>query len=241
MIEIIPAIDLIDGKCVRLSQGDFASKKIYSENPLSVAKSFEDAGVKRLHIVDLDGAKTGKIINQRVLESIATNTNLVIDMGGGVRTDDDVKLLLDSGAKYVSVGSIAYKNPELFAKWINQFGANSFLLGADVKDEKIAVHGWLENTALSVFDFIQTNTSLGIKNIFCTDIATDGMLTGPAIDLYKKILQQFPAINLIASGGVSNMNDIHTLNEIGCSGAIVGKAIYEERITMNEITEFISV
>ncbi len=240
MIEIIPAIDLIDGKCVRLSQGDFESKKVYSENPLSIAKSFEDAGVKRLHIVDLDGAKNGKIMNQSVLESIASNTNLIIDMGGGVRTEQDVNLLLNSGAKYVSVGSIAYKNPGLFASWLNQFGANSFLLGADVKEEKVAVHGWLENTDLSVLDFIETNTKLGINNIFCTDIATDGMLSGPSIDLYKKILQQFPSINLIASGGVSNMNDVHALNEIGCHGVIVGKAIYEERISMNEITEFIS-
>jgi len=240
MIEIIPAIDLIDGKCVRLSQGDFSRKTIYSEVPLDVAKSFEDAGITRLHIVDLDGAKTGKIVNHHVLENIANNTNLIIDMGGGVRTNQDVQLLLNSGAKYVSVGSIAYKSPELFKQWINDFGADSFLLGADVKDKMISVHGWLENTSLSVFDFITTNTAHGINNIFCTDIATDGMLTGPAIDLYKEILKQFPSINLIASGGVSKMNDIHALNEIGCSGVIVGKAIYEERITLKEISAFIS-
>lgn len=240
MIEIIPAIDLIDGKCVRLSQGDFSRKTIYSEVPLDVAKSFEDAGITRLHIVDLDGAKNGKIINQHVLENIATNTNLIIDMGGGVRTEEDVELLLNAGAKYVSVGSIAYKNPELFRQWVNDFGADAFLLGADVKNKMISVHGWLENTSLSVFDFIATNTALGINNIFCTDIATDGMLTGPATELYKEILQQFPSINLIASGGVSNMHDIETLDKIGCAAVIVGKAIYEERITLKEISAFIS-
>lgn len=240
MIEIIPAIDLIDGKCVRLSQGDFERKKVYADNPFEVAKSFEEAGVKRLHIVDLDGAKNGHITNQKVLESIAQNTSLIIDMGGGVRTEQDVQLLLDSGATYVSVGSIAYKDPELFAKWVETFGANRFLLGADVKSEKIAVHGWTDTTELSVFDFIKSNQKLGIRQVFCTDIATDGMLTGPAIELYQSILQQFSNLQLIASGGVASMNDIHALDKIGCNGVIVGKAIYEERITLQEISKFIS-
>lgn len=240
MIEIIPAIDIIDGKCVRLSQGDFSRKKIYSENPLSVAKSFEEAGIKRLHIVDLDGARSGKITNQHVLTSIAQNTNLVIDMGGGVRTKEDVQLLLESGATYVSIGSIAYKNPALFKEWVEIFGKDSFLLGADVKDEKITINGWLENTELSVFDFIKSNLSLGLDKVFCTDITTDGMLAGPAINLYKKIVEQFPAIHLIASGGVSEIKDIEALDKIGCSGVIVGKAIYEGRISLKQLSAYLS-
>jgi phosphoribosylformimino-5-aminoimidazole carboxamide ribotide isomerase len=240
MIEIIPAIDLINGQCVRLSQGDFESKKVYSSNPLNVAKQFEDAGIKRLHIVDLDGAKSGKISNLSVLESIAGNTSLVIDMGGGIRTKDDVQSLLNAGASFVSVGSIAYKKPAMFKEWLDTFGADQFLLGADVKDEKIAVHGWLENTDYSVYDFINEHLSNGITQVFCTDIATDGMLKGPSIDLYKKLLDRFPSLHLIASGGVSSIEDVKRLNALGCHGVIIGKAIYEGKIDLNELTEMIT-
>ncbi|HEY8404647.1 MAG TPA: 1-(5-phosphoribosyl)-5-[(5-phosphoribosylamino)methylideneamino]imidazole-4-carboxamide isomerase [Flavobacteriales bacterium] len=239
-MEIIPAIDLINGQCVRLSQGDFDSKKVYSSNPLEVAKQFEEAGIKRLHIVDLDGAKSGKICNLPVLETIASNTSLMIDMGGGIRSNDDVAALLNAGAAFVSVGSIAYKQPIMFKEWLNTFGADKFLLGADVKDEKIAVHGWLENTDYSVYDFINEHLSNGIKQVFCTDIATDGMLKGPSIYLYKKLLERFPSIHLIASGGVSSIEDVKQLDAIGCHGVIIGKAIYEGKIAMHELTELIT-
>jgi phosphoribosylformimino-5-aminoimidazole carboxamide ribotide isomerase len=240
MIEIIPAIDLINGQCVRLSQGDFDSKKVYSSNPLDVAKQFEDAGISRLHIVDLDGAKSGKICNLSVLESIASNTVLIIDMGGGVRTKEDVQSILQAGATYVSIGSIAYKEPVLFKEWLMNFGADKFLLGADVKDEKIAVHGWLENTDYSVYDFITEHLNNGIRQVFCTDIATDGMLTGPSMELYKKLLAHFPSLQLIASGGVSSIADVKHLNEIGCTGVIIGKAIYEGKIALSELSEMIT-
>jgi len=236
---IIPAIDLIDGKCVRLTQGDYAQKKVYNENPLEVALQFEDIGIKRLHLVDLDGAKKGQVVNIAVLEKIASKTKLTIDFGGGIKTDTDIERVFNTGAAIATIGSIAVKNKELFFSWLNKFGADKLLLGADVKEEKIAVGGWLESTNISIFDFIKDNTAKGIKTIFCTDIAKDGLLEGPSLELYKKIVERFPQLNLIASGGVTSVTDLKLLKESGCSGAIVGKAIYEGRITAEELKLFL--
>jgi len=235
---IIPAIDLIDGKCVRLMQGDYAQKTIYNENPAEVAKSFEDAGLQRLHVVDLDGAKAGKIVNYKTLEHIANATDLIIDFGGGIKQKKDIELVLNSGAAMATIGSIAVKNENLFSTWIADFGADKFLLGADVKNEKIAINGWLETTNTDVCSFIQKYAAKGIKNIFCTDVSKDGLLQGPSTDLYKKIIARFPQINFIASGGVSNVEDLQTLAQIGCYGAIVGKAIYENKISLKELLQF---
>ncbi|WP_295236770.1 1-(5-phosphoribosyl)-5-[(5-phosphoribosylamino)methylideneamino]imidazole-4-carboxamide isomerase [Sediminibacterium sp.] len=234
-MEIIPAIDIIDGKCVRLTEGDYSQKTIYNENPLEVAKSFENAGIKRLHLVDLDGAKAGKVINWKVLESIAKNTQLVIDFGGGIKKETDLKLVFESGAALATIGSLAVKEPALFESWLNHYGANQFLLGADVKGENIAIGGWLETTNETIIEFIHNYTLKGVTQLFCTDISKDGKLEGPSIELYKKIIQQFPELYFIASGGVSSMKDIEELRLIGCSGVIVGKAIYEGRIKMNEL------
>jgi phosphoribosylformimino-5-aminoimidazole carboxamide ribotide isomerase len=238
-MEIIPAIDIIDGKCVRLSQGDFAQKIIYNENPLEVARQFEDAGIKRLHLVDLDGAKQGAIANEKVLETIATKTKLIIDFGGGIQTDADIQSVYSGGAAIATVGSIAVKNPELFSSWVRKYGQDKILLGADVKNERIAVSGWAEQTEISVFDFIQKNMEQGVKNIFCTDISKDGLLEGTSTGLYKTIIEKFPKINLIASGGVSSMKDIEELEKIGCKGVIIGKAIYEGRIKLSELNSYL--
>ncbi len=232
---IIPAIDIIDGKCVRLTQGDYSQKKIYNERPLEVAKMFEDASLTRLHLVDLDGAKAGKVTNWKVLEKLATQTKLVIDFGGGITTENDVNIIFNSGAAYATVGSIAVKNEELFTSWLESFGANKFLLGADVKEEKIAIHGWLETTQIWVYDFIRKYLEKGIQSIFCTDVSKDGKLEGPSIDLYKNIIKECTGINLIASGGVSNIRDVEELIEIGCTGIIIGKAIYEGRISLQQL------
>jgi phosphoribosylformimino-5-aminoimidazole carboxamide ribotide isomerase len=241
MIQIIPAIDIIDGKCVRLTQGDYAQKIIYNEDPLEVAKGFEAIGITRLHLVDLDGAKSGKVINLSVLEKIAANTKLVIDFGGGIKSDADISSVYNAGAAIATIGSVAVKDPDKFYAWVKKNGADKILLGADVKNEKIAVSGWLEETAISVFDFIRENISVGINTIFCTDISKDGLLQGPAIELYKKIIAENPKINLIASGGVSNMKDIISLEKIGCKGVIIGKAIYEGRIRLNELEKFMNM
>ena len=238
-MEIIPAIDIIDGKCVRLTQGDYSQKTIYNENPLEVALQFESIGIKRLHLVDLDGAKLGKIVNYKVLEAIATKTSLSIDFGGGIKTDADIDTVFNYGADLATVGSIAVKNKVLFFSWVKKYGANKLFLGADVKNEKIAIGGWFETTDISIYDFIEENLAEGIQHIFCTDISKDGLLQGPSIDLYKKIINKFPSINLTASGGVSNTTDLTELKNMGCSAAIVGKAIYEGRITMNELKQFI--
>ncbi|MEI8135983.1 MAG: 1-(5-phosphoribosyl)-5-[(5-phosphoribosylamino)methylideneamino]imidazole-4-carboxamide isomerase [Bacteroidota bacterium] len=239
MMEIIPAIDIIDGKCVRLTQGDYSKKIIYNENPLEVAFEFEGLGIKRLHLVDLDGAKQGKVINYKVLEKIASKTKFIIDFGGGIKTNADIHSVYEAGATMATIGSIAVKNKELFFSWIIKYTAEKILLGADVKNEKIAINGWLETTDILITDFIKENNAQGINSLFCTDISKDGLLQGPAIDLYKKILLEFPKLNLIASGGVANMNDLDQLKEIGCSGAIVGKAIYEGRIKLNDLKKFI--
>lgn len=234
-MEIIPAIDIIDGKCVRLTEGDYSQKTIYSEHPLDIAKSFEAAGIRRLHLVDLDGAKASKVTNWAVLESIAKNTGLVIDFGGGIKQETDLKIVFESGASLATIGSLAVKNPDLFSSWLKIYGEDRFLLGADVKGEKIAIGGWLETTEESVFEFINGYIQKGVQQIFCTDISKDGKLEGPSIELYQKIIQQFPELHFIASGGVSSMQDIHALKIIGCSGVIVGKAIYEGRIKITEL------
>ncbi len=237
-MQIIPAIDIIEGKCVRLTEGDYAQKKIYNENPLEVAKAFEGIGLMRLHLVDLDGAKAGEVVNWKVLEKIANNTALKIDFGGGIKTEAILKTVLDTGATYATIGSLAVKNELLFQEWIARFGANTFMLGADVFEEKIAIGGWMEKTEISVFDFMKSYIDKGVKQIFCTDIKKDGKLQGPSIELYQKIIEKFPALHLIASGGVSSLDDLIELEEIGCAAAIVGKAIYENKITISELASF---
>lgn len=234
-MEIIPAIDIIEGKCVRLTQGDYNQKKIYNEHPLEVAQQFEDAGLKRLHLVDLDGAKAGQVRNWKVLEAIAGKTSLIVDFGGGVKTEKDAQIIFDSGAALVTVGSIAVKDEETFVSWLKKCGADKFLLGADVKEEKIAVHGWLETTDVWIYDFIQKYVEHGVQQIFCTDVAKDGALQGPSLELYKNIIAKFPALHFIASGGVSNIDDIYQLQDINCKGVIIGKAIYEGRIKLSDL------
>ena len=237
-MQIIPAIDIIDGKCVRLTQGDYGQKTIYNENPLEVAKEFEAAGLHRLHLVDLDGAKSGAVQNWKVLETIAANTNLVIDFGGGIKKEEDLTIVFQSGAALATIGSLAVKNETLFTEWLQKFGANKFLLGADVKEEKIAIGGWLETTDIDIYTFIEKYVAKGIQQLFCTDVSKDGKLEGPSTALYSKIINQFPELHFIASGGVSSMEDLYELKKIGCSGAIVGKAIYENRISIDELKTF---
>jgi phosphoribosylformimino-5-aminoimidazole carboxamide ribotide isomerase len=234
-MEIIPAIDIIDGKCVRLTQGDYAQKKVYNEHPLEVAMAFEDAGLRRLHLVDLDGAKAGRVKNWKVLETLAAKTGMVIDFGGGIKTAEDVDIVFNSGAAMATVGSIAVKDGPLFISWLQEYGAGRFLLGADVKEEKIAIGGWMETTDRWVYDFIQEYMEKGVRQVFCTDVSKDGLLQGPALDLYRNIIDKFPELHFIASGGVSGMDDVRRLAEIGCKGVIIGKAIYEGRILLHEI------
>lgn len=235
-MDVIPAIDIINGKCVRLIQGDFAKQKVYNDNPLEIAETFAGAGLKRLHIVDLDGAKAGQIKNLKVLESIASNTNTVIDFGGGIKNHEDVKSVFKAGAAIVTLGSIAVKNPKIVEEWVIEFGADKILIGADVLDEKIKISGWLEDGGITIFEFINNMVTFGVKNIFCTDISKDGMMQGPSIDLYKKLMKEFPDINLIASGGVNSINDVKQLKEIDCNGVIIGKAIYESKISLTELS-----
>ncbi len=235
MIELIPAIDIIDGKCVRLSQGDYNTKKVYGECPADMAKRFEDVGIKRLHVVDLDGAKASHIVNYKALESIASKTNLTIDFGGGLKTDDDLRIAFESGASMVTGGSIAVKKPNVFEGWLKKYGGEKIILGADVKERKIAVSGWIENTDVDLFEFLKDYISKGVWKVICTDIAKDGMLKGPSIELYKDILKEHPTLHLIASGGVSSMADIKALDEAGVPAVIFGKAIYEGRIKVEEL------
>ncbi|MEN9685423.1 MAG: 1-(5-phosphoribosyl)-5-[(5-phosphoribosylamino)methylideneamino]imidazole-4-carboxamide isomerase [Bacteroidota bacterium] len=237
-MQIIPAIDIIDGKCVRLTQGDYGQKTIYHENPLEVAKSFVDAGLERLHLVDLDGAKAGAVQNWKVLENIASQTKLIIDFGGGIKKEEDLQLVFSSGAALATIGSMAVKNETLFTAWIEKYGADKFLLGADVKEEKIAIAGWQETTNIDVFDFIEKYMAKGIRQIFCTDVSKDGKMEGPSIELYKNILKKFPSLHFIASGGVSGLNDLYELESIGCTMAIVGKAIYEGKIKPKDLEVF---
>jgi phosphoribosylformimino-5-aminoimidazole carboxamide ribotide isomerase len=237
-MQIIPAIDIIDGKCVRLTQGDYAQKTIYNEQPLEVAKQFEAAGLQRLHLVDLDGAKAGAVQNWKLLESIAANTSLVIDFGGGIKTEKDLQLVFNSGAALATIGSLAVKQADTFTNWLQQYGAGKFLLGADVKGTKIAIGGWLEITDIDIYDFITQYLDKGVQQIFCTDVSRDGKLEGPSIDLYTGIIAEFPGLHFIASGGVSSVADLEALERIGCAGVIVGKAIYENRISMDDIIAF---
>lgn len=239
MIDIIPAIDIIEGKCVRLSQGDYQQQKVYNENPLEVAKQFEDNGISRLHLVDLDGAKANHIVNYKILEQIAVRTGLTIDFGGGIKSDQDLVIAFDSGADMVTGGSVAVKHPDRFVSWIEQYGCEKIILGADVKDRHIAINGWKESTDSEIIQFIGDYTSKGIKKVICTDIAKDGMLQGPSTDLYKELLQTFPENYLIASGGIGSIDDIYALQEAGVPAVIFGKAIYEGRITMKDLYQFI--
>ncbi len=233
-MKIIPAIDLIEGKCVRLSQGDFGTRKIYNENPLEVAKEFEDNGIEYLHLVDLDGAKSNKIVNYKTLERIASKTNLKIDFGGGLKSNNDLKIAFESGAQQITGGSIAAQKPELFTSWIQKYGGTKIILGADCLNRKIATNGWLQTTEIHVLELIEKYEKQGIQYVICTDISKDGMLSGPSIALYKDLISS-TNIKLIASGGVSNLEELYELKALGCEGAIVGKAIYEGKITLKQL------
>ncbi len=238
-MRIIPAIDIIDGKCVRLSKGDYNTKIIYNENPLEVAKQFEAHGIQYLHLVDLDGAKSSQIVNHKILEQIASKTKLKIDFGGGLKSDNDLRIVFESGANQITGGSIAVKNPELFQEWISKYGSDKIILGADANNEKVAISGWLEESKEDLIPFIQNYQKSGIQYVICTDIAKDGMLEGPSFDLYAKILEQAKGLKLIASGGISTFDELPKLAELGCEGTIIGKAIYENRITLKQLESFI--
>lgn len=238
MIDIIPAIDIIDGQLVRLQQGDYNAKTIYSQNPLDVAKQFEDVGIKRLHVVDLDGAKANHIVNYKTLHDLATKTNLVIDFGGGIKSDEDVEIAFDSGAQFITAGSIAVHRPALFLSWIEKYGADHIILGADIKDGYIAHTGWTESSDAKWQSFIASYVGRGVRRVISTDISRDGMMNGPAVELYKDIMEQFPELHVTASGGVSCMSDVEQLDEAGVPAVIVGKAIYEGRITINDLVEY---
>lgn len=239
-MRIIPAIDIIDGKCVRLSKGDYNTKKIYNEDPLEVAKEFEGSGMKYLHLVDLDGAKEKHIVNYKILDRIASKTNLQIDFGGGLKSDEDLKIAFESGAKQVTGGSIAVKEPDIFMKWLNDYGAGKIILGADFSNGKIATNGWLENSDAEVVDFIKSYVSKGIEYVVCTDISKDGMLQGPSLLKYQEILNTCSEdLKLIASGGVSCFEELPQLFELGCEGVIIGKAIYEQKIRLKQLENLI--
>lgn len=235
MIELIPAIDIIDGKCVRLTKGDYDTKKVYNEDPVSVAREFEAHGIKRLHVVDLDGARSKHIVNDAVLRQITSETNLVVDFGGGIKTDDDINRAFEAGAAMVTIGSIAVTDPERSLRWLERYGAERIVLGADVRGGKVSINGWKEDSSEELIPFLERYLSAGIKNVLCTEISKDGMLQGPAIDLYKQVMQAYPDCHLIASGGVSCMADIKALEEAGIPAVVFGKAIYEGRITMEEL------
>ncbi len=236
---IIPAIDIIEGKCVRLTKGDYTQKTIYNENPLEVALQFEDAGLQRLHLVDLDGAKAGEVKNWKVLEKIAGKTKLIIDFSGGISTQKSLDIAFNSGATYASIGSIAVKDELTFTGWLLAYGADKFIIGADVRDEQILVKGWTETTSLNIFDLIDNYRLKGVKQFFCTDVSKDGLLAGPSLSLYKKLINEHPSIDLIASGGISSIKDIEELREAGCKGTIIGKAIYENKISLTELKKFL--
>jgi len=235
MIELIPAIDIIEGKCVRLSQGDYGSKKVYNENPVEVAKSFEDVGIRRLHVVDLDGAKAKHIVNHETLRRIVSQTSLTVDFGGGLKSDEDLRIAFESGASMVTGGSVAIKNPQMFMSWVEKYGNERIILGADAKDGKVAVNGWQDVTEVELVDFLKKYIGDGLKKVICTDIAKDGMLQGPSVELYREIMQKVEGVYLIASGGVSSMEDIQELERAGVPAVIFGKAIYEGRITLEEM------
>ena len=238
MIEIIPAIDIIEGKCVRLTHGDFARKTVYSDDPLELAKRFESIGLRRLHMVDLDGAKSGRPANLAVLESVAAGTGLTIDYGGGIKTEGDLENVFAAGASIANIGSLALKEPDTFVGWLDKFGGERILLGADCKNERLAVNGWQTETEVSVFDFLERMNSRGVRKAFVTDIGRDGAMAGPSLDLYKRIIAKIPELDLIASGGVSSILDVEELERVGCRGVIVGKAIYEGRISEEELSRY---
>jgi phosphoribosylformimino-5-aminoimidazole carboxamide ribotide isomerase len=238
-MRIIPAIDIIDGKCVRLEKGDYGTKKIYNENPLEVAKQFEDSGIQYLHLVDLDGARSNKIINYKILEAIASKTKLKIDFGGGLKANADIEIAFESGASQITGGSIAIKNPSLFQEWIKKYGSEKIILGADANNQKIAISGWLEESEQDIIPFIQDYQKQGIQYVISTDIAKDGMLNGPSFELYEAILKQTSKLKLIASGGISTFDELPKLKELGCEGVIIGKAIYENRITLKQLSLFV--
>lgn len=238
MIELIPAIDIIDGRCVRLTKGDYEQKTIYSDSPVDIAKKMEAIGFKRLHVVDLDGAKSRHIVNTAALQSIATTTSLTVDFGGGIKTDHDIETAFENGASMVTIGSIAATNPELLDTWIERYGADRIILGADVRDGRISINGWKEDSELELLHFLDRYVKRGIRNVLCTDISRDGTLTGPAIPLYKDIMKAFPELHLIASGGVSCMEDIEKLDEAGIPAVVFGKAIYEGRIDMKKLWDW---
>lgn len=238
MIELIPAIDIIDGKCVRLSQGDYNTRKVYNENPVEVAKEFEAHGIHRLHVVDLDGAASHHIVNYQILDQIASRTSLIIDFGGGIKSDEDLVIAFDNGAQMVTLGSVAVKNPELFMKWLTQYGNEKIILGADVKGNRISVNGWKEESQQELIPFLENYTKEGIFKVLCTDISRDGMLQGPSTELYKQIITQFPNIHLIASGGVSCVQDIIDLEIAKIPAVVFGKALYEGKITLKDLNRF---
>jgi len=238
-MRIIPALDIIDGKCVRLLNGNYQKMTIYSDDPLEMAKRFEDHGMQYLHLVDLDGAKSNRIVNYKILEKIASKTNLIIDFGGGIKADEDLRIAFNSGAAQLTGGSIAVKDPERFSGWIRDYGSSKIILGADVKDTTVAISGWLEESDQTIIPFLQDYVKKGIEYVICTDINRDGTLAGPAVDLYSELLQTFPEIKLIASGGISNVETLLELDELGCDAAIIGKAIYENRISLKELERLI--
>ncbi len=240
MVNIIPAIDIIDGKCVRLEKGDYSKKKIYSDDPLEMALTFESWGIKRLHLVDLDGAKAKTIVNSKVLNRIASQTKLIIDFGGGIRSEKDIRIAFDNGAAMVTGGSIAIQDPEQFLSWLETFGVDKIILGADHKNEKISMNAWLEESDADLFSFLEDYIQKGVSQVICTDIQKDGMLKGPSLDLYVRILNKWPDIQLIASGGVSNSDDVLQLEKAGILSVIIGKAIYENRITKEEIIQLMT-
>lgn len=239
-MRIIPAIDIINGKCVRLTQGNYSTEKVYREDPLDAAKEYEDIGIQFLHVVDLDGAKSNRIINYKTLYKIASQTSLKIDFGGGLKSNEDLKIAFENGASQITGGSIAVKNQELFLSWLSTFGSDKIILGADCNHRMIATQGWTESSSFEVVDFIKEYENKGIRYVICTDISKDGTLKGPSTDLYNEILQS-SSINLIASGGVSSLDDLHMLKKIGCEGAIIGKAIYEGKIKLNELKQFLQI
>ncbi len=240
-MHLIPAIDLIDGKCVRLTEGDYSRKKVYNEDPLEAAKAFEAHGIRRLHLVDLDGARARHIVNHKVLERIATQTSLWIDFGGGLKSDEDLRIAFENGARQVTGGTVAVKNPELFLGWLKQYGPERIILGADVKGGMISVSGWQEQSGLELFAFLEDYIQKGVQYSICTDISRDGRLEGAALGLYQDIIARFPELKLIASGGVTSISELERLRAAGCYGAIVGKALYEGKIRLEEVKEWASI
>jgi len=238
-MHIIPAIDIIDGKCVRLTQGDYTQKKIYNEDPLEIAKAFEDHGIRRLHLVDLDGARAKRIVNYNVLERLASQTRLHIDFGGGLKSDEDLRIAFESGARQVTGGTVAVKEPALFLRWLETYGPERIILGADVKDRRIAVSGWQETSDRELFPFLEQYAKQGVRYAICTDVSKDGLLAGTALELYAEIRDAFPDLQLIASGGITSVKELEKLKEIGCFGAIVGKAIYEGEITLETLKKIV--